>query len=72
MKGRRLALIGILVALACLMTPFGFLMMRAGPTATWQHMAWVFGVWALVVLIARIAAYRAARQDANPDTRNEP
>lgn len=63
MKGRRLALLGIIFALICLLTPFGLLMMRAGTSATWLHMAWVFGIWALMVVIARIAAYRSARQD---------
>ena len=63
MRSQRLVILGLILALFALLAPFGVYVMRLGGR---YSLLWVFGVWALLVLIAGISSRRSRKdQDGN-------
>ncbi len=52
MNRPRLAQLGLVLGLVALLTPLGFYVLRLG---LWNSLGWVFGIWALLVVLSFFA-----------------
>ena len=56
MNRSRLAQLGLIIGLAALLTPLGLYVLRLG---LWVSFGWVFGIWALLVVLSFLANCQA-------------
>ena len=67
MRGQQIALLGLTLGLVALLSPLGLYILRLGMVPA---MAWVFGIWAGLVLMAALA--RRASQSGQKDHEDKP